>query len=307
MFRNACTTASILKHNMYLIGDRLFLSRAGLVILNEFNKTSTSSIHFVTRCRCNVTAYELPPKREPHAHGAPRKKGETLKLGEQFDNSKYEWSTETITMYGIDQKVTYAVVDRLWGKGLYQLVRFVLVKYSTKRTILVSTDLTLSGKQIIELYCIRARIESSFREYKQIIGGFSYHFWTKAMPKLNHFRKSTDPDPLSLVSNWNDRLRIARAVRATEMYTLISCVTMGIIHMISVKFEFSEDDFRWQRTSVNTERPSEANIQEYLQRTIRPCLLDSDQTKLSRKLAEFFDEADFMQLKEVLNADSSAA
>ncbi len=39
-------------------------------------------------------------------------------------------------------------------------------------------------------------METTFREFKQQIGGLSYHFWTKAMPHLSHYRKMSDPDPL---------------------------------------------------------------------------------------------------------------
>jgi len=46
------------------------------------------------------------------------------------------------------------------------------------------------------LYSYRFGIESCFRELKQQLGGFGYHFWTRAMPKLNHFKKKRMPDPL---------------------------------------------------------------------------------------------------------------
>jgi hypothetical protein len=33
----------------------------------------------------------------------------------------------------------------------------------------------------------RFKIESTFREMKQVIGAFSYHFWSKSTPKLNQY------------------------------------------------------------------------------------------------------------------------
>jgi len=50
----------------------------------------------------------------------------------------------------------------------------------------------VSPLAIIHLYSHRFRIECTFRTLKQEIGGFSYHFWTKAMNKLSHFRKKQD-------------------------------------------------------------------------------------------------------------------
>ncbi len=63
------------------------------------------------------------------------------------------------------------------------------LKYGNTQRILVSTCLELTPEAIIRLYSCRFRIKGCFRELKQQIGGFGYHFWTRAMPKLNHCRK----------------------------------------------------------------------------------------------------------------------
>ncbi|WP_132247149.1 hypothetical protein [Marinisporobacter balticus] len=75
------------------------------------------------------------------------------------------------------------------GKGYYSELRFVLVKYQGKCTILVSTKLDLGPTSMIELYAYRFKIECTFRELKQVIGGFSYQFWSKSMPKLKRYLK----------------------------------------------------------------------------------------------------------------------
>jgi hypothetical protein len=49
------------------------------------------------------------------------------------------------------------------------------------------TDLTLAAVDIICLYSYRFKIECTFREMKQVIGAFDYHFWSKSMPKLKWY------------------------------------------------------------------------------------------------------------------------
>lgn len=97
------------------------------------------------------------------------------------------------------------------------------------QSVLACTDLTIAPLDMIQLYSCRFRIENTFRELKQELGGFSYHFRTKALPELNHFRKKSDPDPLSNVTNPKDRQRIFQAIRATEMYAFMACVAMAIL------------------------------------------------------------------------------
>lgn len=59
-------------------------------------------------------------------------------------------------------------------QNLYQNLSFVRVKYNSKEYILVSTDLNLAPTSIIKLYSYRFKIECTFRELKQVIGGFIY-------------------------------------------------------------------------------------------------------------------------------------
>ena len=97
--------------------------------------------------------------------------------------------------------MSYLCMDLLWGDGLYQPLRFVLVKFKNIDTILVCTDLTFTPEQIIRLYGHRFKIEVSFRALKQTIAGFFYHFWTKYMPRLNRFSKKNDPNPIENISD----------------------------------------------------------------------------------------------------------
>ncbi|MEI3598145.1 MULTISPECIES: hypothetical protein [unclassified Oceanobacillus] len=89
----------------------------------------------------------------------------------------------------------------LWGQGLYLELRFVLVQWRNQRSILVSTDLTLEVTDIIELYGHRFKIKSMFREMKQVISAFGYHFWSKSIPKLDRYLKKGDPQPTEQITD----------------------------------------------------------------------------------------------------------
>ena len=93
-----------------------------------------------------------------------------------FGIRKSEFQTATVTMYGKEETVQFLYLNLLWGQGIYQELRFVLVQWGDQWSILVSTDLTLAATDIIVLYGYRFKIECTFREMKQAIGGFGYHF-----------------------------------------------------------------------------------------------------------------------------------
>ncbi|QQK74733.1 hypothetical protein HUG15_03330 [Salicibibacter cibarius] len=100
-----------------------------------------------------------------------------------FKTRASEFETATVTLYGKEETVHYLCLDLLWGKGLYQELRFALVNYNGRLAILVSADRTFAATDIIHLYGYRFKIEGMFSEMKQAIGGFGYRFWSKTIPK----------------------------------------------------------------------------------------------------------------------------
>lgn len=209
----------------------------------------------------------MPEPKPAGTRGRPGKKGAKVKLINLFQEYVGEFVPMTIRLYGQKQDIRYYDTVLLWGQGFYQKLRFVLVEYGNTKSILVSTDLTVSPLSIIHLYSYRARIENSFRTLKQDMGGFACHFWTKAMGRLNHFKKKHDPDPLEGILGEHERQRVLDTIRATEMYALMSDISIGILQALSAK---CTDDpcmkgMRYQRTKAKV-RPSEANIMYILQR-----------------------------------------
>ena len=252
-----------------LLLDRLYPSVEALRVLNAWNAAHSARVDIVSRLKSNAIAWKDAPERKPGRWGRPRKKGEKVKLWELFETKRTEFKKETLKIRGKDAIVEHYSEDLLWGKGLYRKLRVVLVREGESRFILFSTDLSLDPNDILSLYLRRSRIEGCFRELKQQIGAFSYHFWSKSMPRLNRFRKKTDPLPLQSVTSPKDRQRIVKTVRATELYALISAIAMGILQILCMEFDTPalRAQLRYQRTPAG-ERVSEANLMSYLRQRI---------------------------------------
>lgn len=225
-------------------------------------------MHLVVKAKANAVAYErLSPKSQ--GRGRPRKKGQAVKLNELFRTHRDEFQTTTITLYGKEETVQFLSLDLLWGQGLYQELRFVLVRYHNRTSILVSTDLTLDPQEIIRLYSYRFKIECTFREMKQVIGAFGYRFWSKSMPKLKRYLQKGEPHPLEQVANERDRQRIRLTLKAIEGFVMCSCITTGLVQLIALHFSHRTPGFffRYLRTPSKA-IVSEASITAYLRRSI---------------------------------------
>ena len=264
MIRRGYEAASVAFGKSLLILDRYFLTVPALRTLKELNG-DTELLQIVTKAKKNCIAYEKAP--EYAGVGRPRLKGPSVKVVDLFDSECEKFQTADVEMYGKVQTVEYYSRDLLWGKGLYMPMRFVLVKLDGVDNILVSTDLSLSPLTIIKLYSYRSNIESCFRQFKQDLGGFCYHFWTKAAPKLNHFQKKGTCSPLSLVKDASEQGRILATIRATETFVQLSVIAMGIVQMLSLKYSCVSPArvFRYLRTP-SKEIVSEATLMDYLRR-----------------------------------------
>lgn len=248
--------------------DRYFLAVPALNRLNHWNQSGIARMHIVTKAKSNAVAYERPCSKAV-GRGCPRKKGAQIKLMTLFQSRAADFKYSTVTMYGKEETVEYLCLDLLWGQKLYQELRFVLVKMGGKCAILVSTDLTIEPIEIIRLYGYSFKIECTFREMKQAIGGFSYHFWSKSMPKLKRYMKKGDVHPLEQVMNEKEQQDIRLTVKAIEGYVMCSCIAMGLLQLIAVQYSSRVPAlfFRYMRTPSKA-IVSEATAMVYLRKSI---------------------------------------
>jgi hypothetical protein len=250
-----------------LLLDRHFLSVPALKRWKEGNQSTDKSMHLVTQAKINAVAYE--PPEEKKGRGRPRKKGALVKLKDLFKTRASEFETTTVTMYGKEETVQYLCLDLLWGQGLYLKLRFVLVLWGDRMSILVSTDLTLTATNIIALYGHRFKIECMFREMKQAIGAFCYHFWSKSMPKLNRYLKKGAPHPVEQVTDAKERSKIQLTVKAIEGYVMCCCIAMGLLQLIAIRYPKGKLNLfsRYLRTP-SKKVVSEATVMAYFRTSI---------------------------------------
>lgn len=276
-YHAACTFG-----NSLLLLDRYFLTVPALEKLRFLNNSGDVRMEIITKAKKSCTAFEKPLSRKP-GRGRPPKKGAAVHLKELFTSHAGEFQKAQMELYGKKESIRYYCIDLLWGQKLYQELRFVLVEMNGKQSILASTSLSLEPLSIIRLYSYRFRIECTFRELKQQIGAFCYHFWSKHMPKLNYYQKKEERSALECVEGEKSQQKVLATVRAIEMHMALSCIAMGILQSISMLYieKVSLDHLRYQRTPSKG-RISEANVIHYLRKHFFRLLGQNPKLRITR-------------------------
>ena len=251
-----------------LLLDAYYFTKAALEEVKKQASQVNRELTLVMRARLSTMAYTQPPLLQKR-RGRPRKKGIPVKLKGLFDTKKEEFTQTKAWLYGKEETVLYLCKDLLWGSGYYEPLRFVLVKSGEKKSIFVCTNLSFTAEQIIRLYGYRFKIEVTFRALKQVVKGFSYHFWSTYMPKLNRFAKKGESDPLRQVKSEKERSCILSAFTAIEGYVMMSLIATGMLQLLSLKYSAlqGKSSFCWLRT-VSGSVVTEASMSKFLRKEI---------------------------------------
>lgn len=266
MLRDGFRAARHFDSSLFVL-DRYFLTVPLLKEWKAYSGNASGLLHIVTRAKKNCTAYEKPGAYK--GRGRRPVHGAAVHLKDLFISDAASFQEAHLQMYSMGKDIHFLARTYLWGQKLYQPLKFVLVEYEKTQAILVCTDLSMCAEDIITAYAHRFRIEAMFREMKQCFGGFCYRFWSKAVPKLNRYRRKADADPLEQVRDERERTRILKTLKAMEGYILFSSIAMGIIQMLCLKYEgkIRVSDFRYLRTP-SRQVMSEASMMEYLRRNL---------------------------------------
>ena len=243
----------------YFVGDAYYCN--GKVVKGLLAKGN----HLVTRAKSTAVAYERHIANGKKKRGRKRVYGDKVKLKSLHDQPK-GWEEVDSPVYG-EKNVTirYQAKDLLW-RPVGICVRFVLVDHPVRgRCILMSTDLSLTAIEVIHLYGLRFKIEHAFKQAVRVIGGFSYHFWMKAMKPLRRrqgnqylHRESTDY-----------REQVARKIKAYHIFVHAGIVSQGLLHYLAACFaDLVWKSFgSWVRTIRTGVAPSELVVATALRHT----------------------------------------
>ena len=138
----------------------------------------------LTRLRLDAALYEPPPVRRPGQNGRPRLKGKRLPpLSQRLQDATTAWEPKRLAWYGgRTRRVQLATGTAVWYHGGKPPValRWVLVRDPQGRfapQALLSTDLNLSARQIVEYFVRRWAMETTFQTARLYLGVEGQRQW----------------------------------------------------------------------------------------------------------------------------------
>ncbi len=241
-------------------------------------------LEILVRAKKNYVAYFSAEPKPKHRPGPQKKYGEKVYLMELFDHL-HLFQTVSCKVYGQTESVQIMTMTLLW-KPIGDWILFVFAVTSRGPIILMCSDLCYSPTLALELYCARTRIEIMFDVLKHVIGAFSFHFWTKRLPKhsrrpvSNRNLKQPQPEYLATVKAcWE----------AYERFVLCAMIAQGLLQLIALKFGGSV----WQQHKLylrtqSRELPSEKTVKQVFTVIVIKQLVDLRSSGIIQKiLAQF--------------------
>lgn len=241
----------------YVILDAYYASKA---LLTRFRQ---KSLHLITRVRCSTVVYTpFCPVPTVKGRGRPRLWGDSIKLESLFALAP-DFPQTSLWLYGQRTTVCYQCFQFCWDSP-EQPVQFVLTQFPNgRRLILLSTDLALSGPEVIAAYGLRFKIEVTFRQLIHLLGGFAYRFWLKGLSSL-----PTWPSNLILCDYSQDvQAQILAKVEAFERFVTLNALALGLLQVLSLELPQTIWAYfpRWFRSLPSHGFPSERIAQLSLQ------------------------------------------
>ena len=186
--------------------------------------------HIITKVKSNAVSYFPAPENLKRGKGRPKKYGKKVKLRDLFlDRTKF---TElSCSIYG-GQEIVWVRTIELLSKSFFGMtLKYVLVIHPTRgQMILLSTDLSLKAKDIIQVYSYRFKIEVAFKAAIYNLGTFLYRFWMFSM------EKTCRGDKTKYLHKKEKRYRdrYFKKLRAYELYVQLGFVAQGVMQYLSL-------------------------------------------------------------------------
>lgn len=220
-------------------------------------------LHLITRVRISTVAHAaFSPLPGQRGRGRPRKWGSEIPLKPLFEPLP-ACQKAIVWLYGQQTTVYYQCFKLFWDSPDAEVL-FVLTQLPNgKRMILLSSDVTLTGVQVIEAYGKRFKIEVCFRTFVLLLGGFAYQFWLKRMEKTAQF-----PPNLSLATyTSSEQHQIQQKVEAFERFVNLNAVALGVLQILALELpQTIWNNFpHWFRTLPEHGYPTEQIVRLTLQ------------------------------------------
>lgn len=214
--------------NSYIVGDAYYWS-AGLS-----KRLKQRGNHLVSRVKSNAVAC-LPVLTSVKKVGRPAKYGDRKELKNFFKGGGF--IQLVLNLYGSEEVVEYKE-KILISKAHQCSIKYVFTRMGKNNCIFASTDLSLTGPEIIQLYSHRFKIEFSFKEFVHDFGGFCYRFWSKSVEKSRK-RDITKRD--------------AKVEAAYHLHLQMAVIAHGLANILAIKY--SNEIWKAQACWIRTIRP----------------------------------------------------
>jgi len=270
-----------IKKPFYLVADAYY------GVAKMINGLVADGNHLITRVKKNATAY-VPATPKKKGRGRPKKYGKKVRLKNLFKKAQ-DFVTAKSPIYN-EKNITlkYYEVNLLCRiPGI--LVKYVAVIHPTRgKIILMSTDLGLSAIDIIKLYGLRAKIETSFKQSLHTLGAYSYHFWLKVMDSIK--RKSGKQHLHHKPEEY--RKGVKRKMSAYHRHIQLGLIAQGLLQYLSCTMpavvwkQFGS----WLRTIRTDVPPSEQVTAMALRNSLPSFLANNSFTGSLKKFIKFLTE-----------------
>jgi hypothetical protein len=275
--RMACvmvTLASVGEGNAYFCADAYYACRYFMELAVHHGH------HLITRVRNNVVARRAAGPAQPGRRGRPRKYGDKVKLAKLFDDR--EQFSKVSVEHGEKVLPHECRVERLLWRGV-QVLFVLTINEKGERFILLTTDTSLTAKEVVEIYLCRFQIELSFRWLVQVLSSFAYRFWMKTYPKeqrqAGNFNLAEATEKM--------RRSIARKVHAYESFVMVATVALGSLLLVALAHskQVWKEFPLWFRTLPGAEHMPSALVVKYtLQQEVSEILIKSPESLMLGKI-----------------------
>ncbi|MFW6149631.1 MAG: hypothetical protein ACOC6D_07225 [Atribacterota bacterium] len=265
--QEAIKIVKIMQKPSLLVLDAYFSVSAPFKMARDcVNKAGEQLLHLIIRAKKNYVGYKVT-----YNDAGELVKGARVKLKKVFKRKDEEFESKEIFVYGEKRTISYYTMDLIWNP-LMDIIRFVWVIDGDDKIMLMSSTRELSAVEILQAYGYRFKIEFSFKCLKYLMGAFSYHFWTKALPKL----KSKSSIDLNQIKDEKKQKLIADTATAIERFVSLSCIALGILQIIAQEFpqKIWQHYAGWLKTKSST-TPSVETTQNVVRNIIYPNLFSS--------------------------------